>query len=742
MKNRLVLASLLFLALTGVDTDTQDTAIASNLGLFGGQASSIAPDPLSDTVYVTNLAPNGLFVSSDSGISWVGLPSDVNYGVGRDVTVDPDTGTAFATVGDTLLRSTDQGGTWEDITVNITSPMDNGLIAAHGRLLVGLQGGDIAVSDDAGASFTIVTVASGTTIEYIAASPDTGVFYCLVTNTADDTDALYSSTDVGLTWVDMDVTNNGMTAGTSLWKVAVNPTNGANLVTTSGVATSSNYMTTDGGDNWTAINDGSGLAFDSTGRLYVGFNYTDDPTASSPTWDVYATDTPLSSIYADQIAVDPEDVSVVFNNSGMGIAISRDRTATWEDSIDGVTSVKVYDISQTDDKTVVWLGANGGLAKTENFTADEPTWEYPVLPVPGTSNIHAVWVNPTNSDIVVAGLSTMIAYSTDGGTTWSNSTTPAFGGLVYEIVQSRLDDNTLYAAIANDDLTGTDSGAVFMSDDLGVTWTDLGFTDAMPAASLSIASDDTLLVGVGGDVSATGVYYYDGSSWSSLGGNPAGEEVTSVLIHPDTDTTFFATTAQDGTGNGTNALWKSTDSGGSWTKITDGLEAAMNLDTLTAQTTTTPITLYVAGQDIGLNGMVYKSSDGGETWGEYYEGLKQESFYAMFFDGLIAGNDRGLYDIKSRATLNLREKNKTRVSISLRDAATAKKLEHKKVTVYRKQSGNWKKIDSVRTNSKGKAVLSVQVANKAKLKAVWKPAGKDRREYAKATSEVLRFSGV
>ncbi|EKD78971.1 MAG: hypothetical protein ACD_41C00209G0001 [uncultured bacterium] len=275
-----------------------------------------------------------------------------------------------------------------------------------------------------------------------------------------------------------------------------------------------------------------------------------------------------------------------------------------------------------------------------------------------------------------------------------------------------------------------------------MTWTDLGFTDDLPAASLSIASDDTLLVGVSGDVTATGVYSYDGSGWTNLGGNPAGELVTSVLIHPDNDALLFATTAAAPGGVGTNALWKSTDSGNSWTKITDGLEDAMNLDTLTAQTTTSPITLYVAGQDIGLNGMVYKSSDGGETWGEYYEGLKQESFYAMFFDGLIAGNDRGVYDIKSRAKLRLTKKNQKNVLVSLRDAATAKKLEHKTITVYRKKSGQWIKIDAVRTNSKGKATVQVNVAKGTKLKATWKPAGSDRREYTKATSKILRFGGV
>ena len=204
-------------------------------------------------------------------------------------------------------------------------------------------------------------------------------------------------------------------------------------------------------------------------------------------------------------------------------------------------------------------------------------------------------------------------------------------------------------------------------------------------------------------------------------------------MHPDNDDVLLVTT--------TEGLWKSTDGGSTWTEII--IADANNLDTLTPQTTTSPITLYVTGQDTGsLNGTVYKSSDGGDTWGEWYEGLKQESFYAMFFDGLMAGNDRGIYDIKSRAKLKLTEKNQKNVSVSLRDAATAKRLKHKTIKLYRKKSGEWKKIDAVRTNTKGKATVRVNVTDGTKLKATWKPSAKDRREYAKATSKVLRFGGV
>ncbi|EKD79119.1 MAG: hypothetical protein ACD_41C00163G0005 [uncultured bacterium] len=729
MKNRLVLASLLLIALTGLDTDTQDSAIATNLGLYGGQAADFALDPLSDTAYMTTFSPNGLFASADLGGSWSGLPSEVNYGNGKSVEVDPDSGTTFALVGDSLLRTTDQGTTWEDISTNLEATIGNVLVSAHGRLLIGIANGQVAVSTDSGETFDLFTVSEGNDISYLTASPDTDVFYVIV-----DQGALWQSTDGGETWTDLEVTNNGMTEGTSLWKVAVNPTDGDNLATTSGVSTSTNYITTDGGDNWTGIDNGSGLAFDTTGRLYVGFMYTDNPTAGSPTWTNYDSSTPLSSIYADLIAVDPEDEQVIFNNSSMGPAKSDDRAASWTDIVDGVVSVKVYDISQTTDKVTVWLGANGGLAKTENFDDDEPTWEYPILPAGSTNTVHAVWVNPDDANVVVSGSGgENLAYSSDGGDTWSMASAPEFLGNVYEILQSRIDDNTLYAAIGYYDLTGDDSGAVFMSTDVGQTWTDLGFTNDFPATAMSIASDDTLYVAADGDVSAPGIYTYDGSSWSEVSGDISGQSVTSVLVHPDNDDVLLVTT--------TEGLWKSTDGGSTWTEII--IADANNLDTLTPQTTTSPITLYVTGQDTGsLNGTVYKSSDGGDTWGEWYEGLKQESFYAMFFDGLMAGNDRGIYDIKSRAKLKLTEKNQKNVSVSLRDAATAKRLKHKTIKLYRKKSGEWKKIDAVRTNTKGKATVRVNVTDGTKLKATWKPSAKDRREYAKATSKVLRFGGV
>lgn len=112
----------------------------------------------------------------------------------------------------------------------------------------------------------------------------------------------------------------------------------------------------------------------------------------------------------------------------------------------------------------------------------------------------------------------------------------------------------------------------------------------------------------------------------------------------------------------------------------------------------------------------------------------------MFFDGLIAGNDRGVFDIKSRAKLGLAEKNAKHLSISLRDAATAKKLKHKPVKIYRKANGEWNKIKTVHTNTKGKTTVAVHAATGTKFKAIWKLSAKDRREYSTTTSKVLVFN--
>ncbi|MDD3887910.1 MAG: hypothetical protein PHN19_03995 [Patescibacteria group bacterium] len=483
-------------------------------------------------------------------------------------------------------------------------------------------------------------------------------------------------------------------------------------------------------------------------------SYTTD---NGTTWQQMSTETPLSSIYADRFAFDPNDVNILFTNSVYSVAKSINRGVTWTDEAEGITSVKVYDIAQTNNKAVVWIAANGGLGKTTNFTATSPTWEYPVSGTGGTQ-VYAVWVHPTDSNIVLFGTRNYIMKSTDGGITFSTVATignedPGPGNIM-EIVSVPDKKNVIYAAFKDDSLSQTDYGYVYKSTDTGSTWSNIDLPHNAPATSIAITGDHDVFVGCSSfDRDAyVGIYKYSSHKWSKIKGKTKNLPITSILADPKDANIIFAT-ANAGTGNGNtegSGLYKTTDNGLTWTQITSGLENVNNLDTLTIQTSTSPHTLYLVGQ-ANLNGAIYKSSDGGETWGKFYEGLKQESFYALLFDDLMAGNDRGLYGLKSRASLSFvssaKKVNKGQVvdfAITLKDKTTKKKLKNKTVRIYKvivkKNKTVRKYLAKVRTDNNGKAIFKIRITKKMSFKAKWKPTKKKvKREYATSWSKKVKI---
>lgn len=732
--------------------DDQTTSVATNLGLFGGTAEDIAADPSSDAVYFASFSPSGIFASTDLGDTWTGLPSDTNYGTGKAVEVDPDTGVVFALIGDAILRSEDQGANWQDKTSNISSSpaLKEDMVFGQGRLLIALNTGGVAVSEDSADSFGEFSIDEDMEITSLASASSGDVYYAVTSD--GESEKLYQSTDGGETWTDMDVSAHGVASGGRFNEITVDPDNDAHLVIISIIGEYPAYQSFDTGDTWTTLTDEEGNAvggthatFDGTGRLYVGSQYTDNPVASPMVWEQVATATPNSSIYADTFDTDEEDFNILYTNSSYGVARSTDRGLTWEDIVNGVTSVKVYDVSQANDKDIVWIGANGGLAKTENFTDTSPTWEYPILPTYGISNIQAIWVKPSDANIVVMGGATFFYFSTDAGETWSQSTADPFTGRVQDIIQSQLDENTLYAIFYDDDLSSDDVGGVYMSEDAGQTWTDLALTEGLPAVSLAVAADDTLYVGIGGDADTTGIYQYVSGTWSALSGSPQTPVITSLLADPSDPAVLYATTENDSTGG---AFYTSTDTGVTWNRQETGIEDINHLDTLTLQNSSS--TLYLSGQDgSSLNGVVYKSTDRGSSWSLFYTGLKQESFYTMLFDGLLLGNDRGLYGILSKAKLkfslsdsSIQAGDSVQLSMRLKDAATSKPLKHKKLKIFKKvgKNGNWVLLETVRTNINGKADLTLSPAKNTRYKVRWVPKGAAADEYVKVTSTVRRVT--
>lgn len=737
----IVLISLIglftFLNQAYAETITESTSVANNLGLYGGQIESIAVNPATSSIFATTNSASGVFYSNDAGVTWNTLPITTNYGKGKDVAINGDDNLVFVLIGDSILLSADDGSTWTDISDNLgENASGQHMIYGDGRLMVSTNDGRVAISDDLGETFTTARIKRNWIITSLVSAGSADTYYAVMQNESGDTERLYRSTDGGSTWADMSITDAGVESGSRFSYVVVDPTNANHIVITTIVGGYPAYQTTDGGTSWTALSNDEGdvrggcLMIDTTGRVYVGSNYSDNSTESTPTWSSINPETDLSSIFADHCAYDPNDTNVIYYNTTLGVAASSDRGATFTDNVSGMTAFQTYDISQpATNKDIVAIGANGGIALTTNFTSGDPDWEYPI-DVHNGDSVYAVWIDPNNTDHMVVGTSSFY-YTDDGGSTWSEAT-GSFNGTVWDIVPSRVTDGTLYAVWQNLDLDGDDFGGVMKSEDNGESWTDLGFKNDWPAAEISVASDDTLYVGTGGDLSPARVVVYDGSTWTVLGNIFGDVPLTSVVVDPADDNRLFVTSENNDSEGG---LFLSEDAGTTWTQITDGLDGVYNLATLTVQSSTSE-TYYVTGQNgASLNGVIYKSVDNGVTWNLYYTGLKQEGFYALFYDGLLLGNDRGLYSIHSRAKMRKLLKTKTTdtttIKISLRDAASNKRLSYQRIKVLRKKNGNWQHYKSKVTNQKG--IVRIKAASSIKrIKLQWVPKNQKAEEYTTA----------
>ncbi|MBI4407658.1 MAG: hypothetical protein HY565_04135 [Candidatus Kerfeldbacteria bacterium] len=730
----LITASLALLPLVGgAETIIQDSATATNLGLYGGQTRDVASDPASANLYVTMYSPNGFFRSDDDGATWHGLDAAIyDLGEPRGVELDED-GNVYLLITDGLFKSTDHGITLTEIGADEVGQNGNNFIYHEGTLLVGGNDGTVMVSTDQGDSFTVSDVIQADSyVLSLAASPTTDTFYAVLDDTNNGT--LYMTSDRGETWTEVttdDIANRYTTIG-------VNPNDPDHLIMLSYDEETEPWQSFDHGATWNQF-DAYGtpvyINFDAAGRIYVGASYSDDNGAS---WNTVTTETPANRV--SNVWPDSADDDRLYGSTFGAVAMSSDQGASWTDSNQGITAVTVHDVGQSADKTTVWIATGAGLAHTTNFTDASPTWEFPIHYEYYPS---AVWVSPTDSNLVVVGGYEALYRTTDGGETWETIDDWNSAYAVKQIASDPNDPTVLYAAGGVQSLNEALVGDVMMSTDSGATWTSLAIDDAAASQTLAVAADGTLYVGAGAlDINgetATGIYKYDGSSWTHLADSPD-EQMTSLAVDPDDANILYATAADFSSNQHSDGgVYKSTDGGTTWTELSavedNGLGKASKYRVITMQGSTR--TLYMAGTNTDTNaGTVWKSTDGGNTWGVYYTGLENETFNSLLFDGLVAGNTRGAYDIKGKVAFSTK-KSSHKLTVTLTDAATAKKLTHKKVTLWKKVHGDWRKVDADRTNSKGKAIFQTNVKKTTRYKLKYVPIGNAAEEYTTSTSNVV-----
>jgi photosystem II stability/assembly factor-like uncharacterized protein len=568
------------------------------LGNIAG-ANVLALDPTSASTIYAGTA-RGVMTSTDGGDSWAsaGLRG-TSIGV---LSVDPIApSTVYAGGNGHLYKSLDRGGSWTDLNISPPPNADGRFIAA---LVVDPLTLYVALGKDSGGSF-LKSLDGGASWNVIY--PNAGPFYNTSSNLVIDPSSpstlyrinpLVKSTDGGVTW-----SPTGFTDFVSA--LAVDPRNSNTLYVSTGRA---HFKSLDGGQSWNALD-------------------TVIPPAGS--------------------FVFSPDSSIIYATTRGGLFQSSDGALNWGELNTGLRLLDIEVlVGDPVDPATIYAGGNDGLFKSvdsggswSQLATFQVTSSTPTFPAVSPGGVRSLLIDFTNPAVLYVSLARSVGNfwtatdinllkSTDSGATWNSSIdanlslspiVPFTGDAVGLMAMDPTDPGTLYLKWGND----YDGYALRKTSDDGATWDFTGLQslnglnalviDPTTPATLYAATASTSQLGdsvIGGvQQSADG-----GATWNVVG--LANQDVSLLAIDPLQPNVLYAVV----TGPDSLSLFKSTDSGASWSPINAGLD-----DVVTTRTTVNalivdpnhPEVLYLGTSGYG----VFKSSDGGATWVAFNNGL-------------------------------------------------------------------------------------------------------------------------
>ena len=244
-------------------------------------------------------------------------------------------------------------------------------------------------------------------------------------------------------------------------------------------------------------------------------------------------------------------------------------------------------------------------------------------------DIEAVPSDPRT--IFVASAAGGVFRSKNNGTTWEPVLDKFANALsVGDIAIAPSDPRVVWAGMgeANNRQSSTWGDGVYKSTDGGTTWTHMGLRETQTIGRVVIDPRDPNIVFVAavghlfGPNEERGLYRTKdgGSTWQKVLNVDANTGATDVVIAPDSKTLIAATYqrrrrefgfAGSGPGSG---LWRSTDGGDTWQRITNGMPAGdlgrIGLDISASN----PDVVYAVIEAFQPGGGVYRSTDRGATW--------------------------------------------------------------------------------------------------------------------------------
>jgi photosystem II stability/assembly factor-like uncharacterized protein len=343
---------------------------------------------------------------------------------------------------------------------------------------------------------------------------------------------------------------------------------------------------------------------------------------------------------------DPRDPNRIFvNNYTGGNFLSEDGGRTWQNASQGYTGAQVHAVTvdPADPASVYAVGRSGPWRSNDGGT----TWTglyYPPADYVPSNEYGTIALDPIREGHLLAGNSpgAAILESEDNGQTW-HYRWPGFdefgeprsdiGGDVTAIVFAPSNPDIVYAGMADGRCAllhepCQPSHGVVISRDGGTTWEQSMDEHVREVSILDLAVDPTDAEIVFA-ATETGLYRStDGSkTWTSVNDLPDGTRVWAVTISPNDRDHILTGIDQLG-------VFASGDGGLSWQESYAGLEPNNSLHDIVFDPTNTQ-TVYVSDN---LSG-VYRSTDGGGMWLKINDGLRMRAALGL----AISGDGRHLY---------------------------------------------------------------------------------------------------
>ena len=222
--------------------------------------------------------------------------------------------------------------------------------------------------------------------------------------------------------------------------------------------------------------------------------------------------------------------------------------------------------------------------------------------------------------------------TTDGGQSWENISDGFFGGSIGAVAVSEWDPNVIYVGEGEVTVRGNVSSGFGMwkSVDAGKTWTHIGLDDSRHITRIRIhpRNPDLVYAAVLGHLygpnQMRGVYRSKdgGATWQRILFANENAGAVDLIMDPTNPRILYASTwrvrrtpySLESGGEGSH-LWKSTDGGDTWKKITRNKGLPQTGTVGIIGVTVSPVNPDRVWAIIEHeNGGVFRSEDGGETW--------------------------------------------------------------------------------------------------------------------------------